>query len=66
MCSRIETGKPEPSLSSLEKIVKALGVKLAELFLDESVQEVNSINSTLMEKVRVIEDISPDEQRPTL
>jgi transcriptional regulator with XRE-family HTH domain len=63
MYSRIETGKTEPSLSSLEKIAKALGVKLSELFLDEPGQEINSINSTLMEKVRMIEDLSPDEQK---
>lgn len=63
MYSRIETGKTEPSLSSLEKIAKALGVKLSELFLDEPAQEVNSINTTLMEKVRMIEDLSPDEQK---
>lgn len=63
MYSRIETGKTEPSLSSLQKIAKALGVKLSELFLDEPTQEVNSINSALIEKVKMIEDFSPDEQK---
>ena len=38
-------------------------MKLSELFLDEPTVEVNSINSTLMEKVRMIEVLSPDEQK---
>lgn len=63
MYSRIETGKTEPSLSTLEKIAKALGVKLAELLSDEELHEVNSHSSTIMEKVRLIESLSEEEQK---
>ena len=63
MYSRIETGKTEPSISSLEKIAKALGVKLHELFSDVDSHEVNSHNSTLMEKVRLIETLTEEEQK---
>ncbi|MBS0635860.1 MAG: helix-turn-helix transcriptional regulator [Verrucomicrobia bacterium] len=63
MYSRIETGKTEPSISSLEKIAKALGVKLYELFTDVDSHEVNSHDGTLMEKVRLIESLTEDEQK---
>jgi transcriptional regulator with XRE-family HTH domain len=63
MYSRIETGKTEPSLSSLEKIAKALGIKLSELFSDKEPEEVNSHNTTLMEKVRLIESLTEEEQK---
>lgn len=54
MYSRIESGKTEPSLSTLEKIVKALGVSLVELIqTDESTSDVNSADKSLMEKVRI-------------
>ena len=33
--SRIENGKTDPSISTLEKIAQALGVTLAELFADD-------------------------------
>jgi transcriptional regulator with XRE-family HTH domain len=35
MYSRIESGKTKPSLSTLEKIVKALGISLTELIQND-------------------------------
>ena len=51
MYSRIETGKSEPSLTTLEKIAKALGVKLADFFeVDDKLEDINSFDASLMEK----------------
>ena len=64
MYSRIETGKTEPSLTTLEKIAKALGVKLSDLFdTDDKMADVNSIDGSLMEKVKMIEALSEDEKK---
>ncbi len=64
MYSRIETGKAEPSLTTLEKIAKALGVKLADFFeADDNLEEINSYDASLMEKVKTIEELNPDEKK---
>ena len=61
--SRIENGKTDPSVSTLEKIAQALGVTLAELFADENqVFEVNSGDKTLMEKVKLLESLDEKER----
>ncbi|WP_246223443.1 helix-turn-helix domain-containing protein, partial [Fulvivirga kasyanovii] len=62
--SRIESGKTEPSISTLERIAKALGVKLSELFASkEDFADINSQDSTLMEKVRLIENLTEEERQ---
>lgn len=64
MYSRIETGKTEPSLSTLEKIAKALGVTLSDFFANEDLKaDINSYNGSLMEKVKAIEALSEEEKR---
>lgn len=64
MYSRIENGVNDPSLSTLEKIGKALGVKLSDFFeTDDKLVDVNSYNGSLMEKVRVIENLSEEEKK---
>lgn len=64
MYSRIETGKTEPSLSTLEKIAKALGVALSDFFSNEdAVADVNSYDGSLMEKVKAIEALSDEEKK---
>jgi len=61
--SRIETGKTEPSLSTLEKIAKALGISISELFATtDEIKEVNSHDKTVMEKVSLIESLNDDEK----
>ena len=66
MYSRIESGKTEPSLTTLEKIAKALGVSLVELIQsDESLSDVNSVDKSLMEKVRLMDALN-DEERKTI
>ena len=64
--SRIEGGKTEPAISSLERIAKALGVKLSDLFVTEQdLQDVNSQDTTIMEKVRLMDSL-PDADKVTM
>jgi transcriptional regulator with XRE-family HTH domain len=64
MYSRIENGKTEPSLSTLEKIAKALGVSLAEFFNDDNkLDDINSFDASLMEKVKTIDALNEEEKK---
>lgn len=61
--SRIENDKSDPTLSTLVKIAKALGVPVAELFTaDESFADLNSIDKSLMEKIALIEGLDKKEK----
>ncbi|MDZ4796382.1 MAG: helix-turn-helix domain-containing protein [Bacteroidota bacterium] len=62
--SRIETGKTDPSVSTLVKIAKALGVTLSELFAaTNELKEINSLDKSIMEKVSLIEGLTDDEKK---
>lgn len=62
--SRIENGKTDPTFSTLEKIAKALGVSLSELFAStEELKEVNSHDKTIMEKVTLMESLTEEERK---
>ncbi|QTE21030.1 helix-turn-helix domain-containing protein [Polaribacter cellanae] len=62
--SRIENGKTDPSISTVEKIAKALGVTMAELFTDTNdLKEINSLNKTLIERVTLIDTLTKEEQK---
>ena len=61
--SRIESGKTDPSVSTLARIAQALGVELADLFSSETLQEVNSYDKTLMEKIKLMEGLAEEEQK---
>lgn len=61
--SRIESGKTDPSVSTMGRIAQALGVELAELFTSDTIQEVNSYDKTMMEKIRLMEGLSEDERK---
>jgi len=53
-------------VGTLERIAKALGVSLAELFAStDELKEINSQDKTLMEKVSLIEALT-DEERKTI
>lgn len=61
--SRIENGKTDPSFTIVAKIAKALGVSLSELFEADSIfTDVNSADKTLMEKIKVIEQLDEQER----
>lgn len=62
--SRIENGKTDPSVSTLTKIAKALGVAMPELFMDkETLEDISSVDTTLMERVSLINSLSKEEQK---
>lgn len=61
--SRIESNKTEPSLTTIEKITKALGVSLSELF-EEKEKEILTTNSgmrAITERMLQIESLSEEE-----
>jgi len=60
--SRIESGKVEPTLSSLEKIADALGIKVVELFNDEKTVDVNSYDKTIVERLRLLDELEETEK----
>ena len=55
--SRIESGKVEPTISSLEKIAEALEIKVVELFNEEKPIDVNSYDKTIVEKLRLLDEL---------
>jgi transcriptional regulator with XRE-family HTH domain len=64
MYSRIETGKAEPSLTTLEKIAKALNVKLSDFFdNDTNLEDINSYDSDLVDKIKMIEILNEEEKK---
>jgi len=63
--SRIENGKTDPSVSTVAKIAKALGVSMADLFEEDGLLEVNSYDKGLMERVAMIDQL-PEDERKTL
>jgi transcriptional regulator with XRE-family HTH domain len=61
--SRIESGKVEPTLPSLRKIADALGVSLADLFTEEKPVDVNSFDKDLIEQLKLLAELDPDERK---
>lgn len=62
--SKIENDKTDPTTSTLEKIAKALGIDVSELFVSDKIfKDVNSADKTIMEKLRLIELLDPKEQQ---
>jgi len=61
--SKIENGKTDPTTSTLEKIAKTLGVDVPVLFASDDIfKDVNSADKTLMEKIRLIEQLDDKEK----
>lgn len=62
--SKIENGKTDPTTSTLEKIAKALGIDVSELFVSDKIfKDINSADKTIMEKLRLIELLDNKEQQ---
>ncbi len=62
--SRIENGKTDPTVTTLEKIAKALGVSLSDLFAStDELKEINSYDKSVMEKVSLMESLSDNEKQ---
>ena len=63
--SRIESGKVEPTLSSLQKIADVFDVSLSEL-LREKMDINREINVPLLEKIKLIDELEEDEKEALL
>lgn len=62
--SRIENSKTDPAFSNVEKIAKALGVGITDLFkADEVFKDIDSYDKTLMEKISLIEKLEEKEKQ---
>ncbi|MEI5984373.1 helix-turn-helix transcriptional regulator [Sphingobacterium sp. PU5-4] len=59
--SRIENGKVEPSISTLEKLASVFEVEIAELFKSDDLEQV--VNMPLMQKIKMIDNLAADEQQ---
>ena len=59
--SRIENGKVEPSVSTLEKLAKVFEVSISEFFKSTDINE--ELNLPLLEKVKLIDTLGKDEQQ---
>ncbi|MFV0507247.1 MAG: helix-turn-helix domain-containing protein, partial [Bacteroidales bacterium] len=62
--SRIENSKTGPTVTTLEKIAKALGVSLSDLFAStDELKEINSYDKSIMEKVALLEALDDNEKQ---
>ena len=59
--SRVENGKVEPSVSTLEKLSKVFEVSISEFFKISDADE--EINLPLLEKIKLIDTLGEEEQQ---
>ena len=62
--SRIENNKVEPSISTLEKLATVFEVDIAEFFKSDDLEQ--EVNLPLMQKIKLIDTLAPDEQQALL
>ena len=62
--SRIENGKVEPSVSTLEKLSKVFNIPISDFFNANDIKE--EINLTLLEKIKIIDTLGDEEQQALL
>ena len=61
--SRIESGKVEPTVSSLEKIAEALGVDISELFSKAKPVDINTYDKNVVEKLQLLDELEEVEKK---
>jgi transcriptional regulator with XRE-family HTH domain len=59
--SRIENGKVEPSISTLEKLASVFDVAVSEFFKSNDLEE--ELNLPLRQKIKMIDTLEKDEQQ---
>ena len=59
--SRIENGKVEPSVSTLDKLAKVFEISVTEFF--KSPDLTDDVNLPLLEKIKLIDTLGKDEQQ---
>ena len=62
--SRIENGRVEPSISSLQKLASVFEVSIAEFFKTDSHDD--GLNLPLLEKIKLIDQLEGDEKEALL
>ena len=62
--SRIENGKVEPSISTLDKLANVFDVPTMEFFKSNSIED--DLNLPLLEKIKLIDTLESDEQSALL
>jgi transcriptional regulator with XRE-family HTH domain len=62
--SRIENGKVEPSVSTLEKLAKVFGVSISDFFISTNMDA--TLNLPLLEKIKLIDTLEAEEQQALL
>lgn len=61
--SRIESGKVEPTLTTLRKIAQALEVSLGDFFTENQPLDINSFDKSLIDKLRLIDQLNEEQQK---
>jgi len=59
--SRIESGKVEPTVSSLKKIADALGISVGDLFSDDKPVDINSFDADLIERLKLMTELDKED-----
>jgi len=59
--SRIESGKVEPTVSSLKKIADALGIAIGDFFSDEKPVDINSFDADLIERLKLMTELDKED-----
>lgn len=59
--SRIENGRVEPAVSTLEKLARVFEVSITEFFRSDDIDE--QINLPLLEKIKLIDTLGDDEKQ---
>ena len=61
--SRIESGKVEPTISSLDKIAQALGVNVGDFFKEDKAYDISSYDSSLIDKIKLVDELDENEKK---
>ena len=61
--SRIESGKVEPTLSSLEKIADALSVSVSDFLTKDKSYDIKSYDGSIIEKLKLIDELEENERK---
>lgn len=61
--SRLEKNKFDPSISTLEKVAKALNTKVFNLFVDELLSDSDSANKSVLEKIQLLENLEDEDRK---
>lgn len=61
--SRVETGKSEPTITSLTKIAQALEVSVTDFFSEDAAYDIDTYNKSLIERIKLIDQLDEEQKR---